>query len=262
MRGGEESISVKRSANVLVDKNHVHNTKHEGIDIKEGSRHVRVRNNYIHHVERQGLYADAWDSHTFDIRFENNVVHDSMMGLAACTESGGLLQDVWFVNNLIYDCKGPGMILAKWGHESMRHDIREVYFLNNTVVNCGNGGEKKDWGGGILLENDQATNVWVMNNLFSGSPQDQMRLKHFDLAPKNLTVKNNLVDGPSEKFGQGNVYAKPIFINPGAKQFQLAPKSPGIDKGTKTPWDGNTDASGNPRWNGRAIDVGAFESGG
>ncbi|HEY0865874.1 MAG TPA: right-handed parallel beta-helix repeat-containing protein [Fimbriimonas sp.] len=260
LRGGEESISVKRSADVTVRQCHVHDTMHEGIDVKEGSRHVRVLNNHVHHVERQGLYADAWDSHTYDIRFEGNRVHDCMMGLAACTESGGLLQDVWFVNNVIYDCKGPGMILAKWGHQEMRHDIRDVYFLNNTVVNCGNGGKDGVWGGSMLLENDQAENVWVMNNIFSGSPQDQMRVRHFDLAPKNMEVRNNLVGGPSERFGRGNLYTTPRFVDPARKDFRLHPESPGIDEGAKTPWGGTTDAAGTRRLQGKGIDIGAFET--
>jgi hypothetical protein len=138
-RGGEESVSIKRSENVTVERNHVHHTGHEGIDVKEGARHVRVRDNHLYDVERQALYADAWDKPTFDLRFENNVVHDCMFGAGACSETGGLLSDVWFVNNVIYDLKGPGLFVADWGRPGT-HPIKDLYFVNNTVVRCGPGG--------------------------------------------------------------------------------------------------------------------------
>jgi parallel beta-helix repeat protein len=46
-RGGEETISIKRSEYVEVNYNHIHHTGHEGIDVKEGARHVRVIGNNI-----------------------------------------------------------------------------------------------------------------------------------------------------------------------------------------------------------------------
>jgi len=257
--GGEESVSIKRSADVIFRDGHVHHTKHEGIDVKEGSKHVQVLNNHVHDVERQGLYADAWDSDTYDIRFDGNRVHDCMVGLVACTESGGLLRDVWFTNNLIYDCRGPGMLVAKWGNERMGHRIVNVYYLNNTVVNCGNGGQASNWGGGMLLENDQAENVVVMNNILSGSPQKQLQKDHLKLIPKGYTVANNLLDGPTEQFGTGNIVAAPNFVDPAKKDFRLAPNSKAINAGRPHPGIGAKDQSGKARIVGKSVDIGALE---
>ncbi|MBC7804858.1 MAG: right-handed parallel beta-helix repeat-containing protein, partial [Akkermansiaceae bacterium] len=193
-KGGEESVTVKRSAEVTVQNCHVHDTGHEGIDAKEGAKHVRVLNNHVHHTQAQGLYADAWDSDTFDIRFEGNRVHDCMAGAVVSTESGGHLHDVWYVNNLIYDCRGPGMIVSKWGDQKKTHRMENIYFLNNTVVNNGHGKDHPTWGGGMLMENDQATNVVVVNNILSKNPDGQLRITG-NLPPITYTAMNNLLDG-------------------------------------------------------------------
>jgi len=100
-RGGEESVSIKYGSDgVQVSNNHIHHTGHEGVDVKEGAKNVRVFGNLIEHVERQGLYADAWNRETFNIEFSGNIIHDCGFGMAACAETGGLLHDVSYVNNI------------------------------------------------------------------------------------------------------------------------------------------------------------------
>ncbi len=259
VRGGEESISIKRSVQVTLEDSEVHDTFHEGIDVKEGSKEVIVRRNRVHHVERQGLYADAWDADTGNIRFESNIVHDCMVGLVACTESGGLLHDVTFVGNVVYDCKGPGMMVAKWGGADSTHRIRNVAYLNNTVVNC-SGPSKSGgiWAGGMLMENDQAEGVTVVNNVLSGNGYAQLRVAN-GLPPKGVVAKGNLIDGPGENITEGNLVQKVRFVNAAAKDFRLAPGSPGIDAGLTVVGIGETDAAGKPRVQGRRIDIGAFE---
>lgn len=255
---GEESISVKRSQDVLVDGCHVHHTHHEGIDVKEGSKHVRVRNNHVHHVQRQALYADSWDSPTFDIRFESNVVHDCMFGLVAGAETGGLLSDVWFINNVVYDLRGPGMIVQDWGAQQWGHPMKDIYFINNTVYKTGAGGRNGDWGSCMVFENDQAENVVVMNNIFSASPQPQMRIAK-GKKPKSWTVQNNLIDGPTEDIGEKNLTGSPKFADPAAGDFRLQPGSPAIDAGVKEHAP-SVDAAGSARPAGRGVDLGAYEA--
>ncbi len=259
VRGGEESISIKRSVQVTLEDSEVHHTFHEGIDVKEGSKEVIVRRNHVHHVERQGLYADAWDADTGNIRFENNIVHDCMVGLVVCTESGGLLHDVTFVGNVVYDCRGPGMMVAKWGAAEFTHRIRNVAFLNNTVVNCA--GPSKSggiWAGGLLLENDQAEGVTVINNVLSGNGYAQLRVAN-GLPPKGVVARGNLIDGVGENMTKGNLVRKARFVNAAAKDFRLAPGSPGVDAGVSATGVGDTDAGGKPRVQGRRIDIGAYE---
>lgn len=258
--GGEESVSIKRSANVVFEDSIVHDTGHEGIDVKEGSRNVVVRRNRVCHVERQGLYADAWDADTGEIRFENNVIFDCLVGLVACTESGGLLHDVAFVGNVVYDCRGPGMMVAKWGSARMSHRIRNVSYLNNTVVNCGGPGKNGIWGGGMLMENDQAENVIIVNNVFSGNPFAQLRVT-LGLAPKRIIAHHNLIDGPGENLTHANVVAAAKFVDATAKDFRLAPGSPGLDAGALLAEVVGTDVAGKQRVHRAKVDIGAFRSG-
>lgn len=259
VRGGEESVSIKRSTDVIFEDSEVHDTFHEGIDVKEGAKHVIVRRNRVHHVERQGLYADAWDADTGYIRFENNIVHDCMVGLVACTESGGLLHDVDFVGNVIYDCRGPGMMVAKWGDERMTHRIHRVSYVNNTVVNCG--GPSKSggvWAGGMLMENDQAEDVTVVNNVLSGNGYAQLRVT-LNLPPKRMVVRGNLIDGVGENLTKSNLVRKARFEDTVKKDFRLAAGSPGVDAGVPVAKVGEKDAAGKPRVQGRRVDMGAYE---
>jgi hypothetical protein len=259
MRGGEESVSIKRCVDVIFEDSEVHDTMHEGIDVKEGAKHVTVRRNRVHHVERQGLYADAWDADTGYIRFENNVVHDCMVGLVACTETGGLLHDVAFVGNVVYDCKGPGMMLAKWGDQQMSHRIQRVAYVNNTVVNC-SGPSKSGgiWAGGMLMENDQAEDVTVANNVLSGNGYAQLRVT-LGLTPKRIVAKGNLIDGVGENLTTSNLVRKAQFEDAAGKDFRLKAGSPGVDSGVTMATAGAVDAAGKPRVQGRRIDIGAFE---
>ncbi len=258
-RGGEESVSIKRSAEVTFEDSDVHNTFHEGIDVKEGSRDVVVRRNRVSHVERQGLYADGWDADTGNIRFEHNVVFDCMVGLVACTEAGGLLHDVTFAGNVVYDCRGPGMMVAKWGSGSHNHRIQNVSYLNNTVVHCGGLLHGHSWAGGMLMENDQAENVVVVNNIFSDNGYAQFRVT-LGLPPKGIVEHNNLIDGPGENITEHNLKSAVKFVNAAQKDYRLAPGSPGIHAGALVPGLCETDAAGLPRTHNGRIDIGAFET--
>ncbi|MFO7956381.1 MAG: right-handed parallel beta-helix repeat-containing protein [Candidatus Brocadiia bacterium] len=250
--GAEECITVKiRSDRVEVRNNHIHHCEKEGIDIKEGARNVRVHGNRIHHVKRQGLYADAWDLETYNIEFFNNVVHDCGFGMAFCTENNGLLRDVRAYNNLIYNNGGPGIVVADWG-KGETHEIRDLHIVNNTVVN--NGATRK-WGGGMRFENPAAHNVVVRNNIFSRNWPGQMVI-HKDVADR--TVDHNLIHGETELEGDEAVRGAPQFVNAGEGDFRLQSNSPAIEAGSarNAPVE---DFDGNQRPRGTAVDIGAHE---
>ena len=267
-RGGEETISIKRSEYVEVNYNHIHHTGHEGIDVKEGARHVRVIGNNIHHVDRQGLYVDAWNQQTFDVRFINNVVHDCGFGFVMASEMGGLLKDIWFVNNLIYNNRGPGMGIPRWGEDGKSDDgktnvtpgpgyvsKRDLYFINNTIVNNGNPGSS--WGGGMYFETDIADNVVVKNNILSGNSGAPI-LSRDGKRPPNAIIMNNLLfgKGNTDQPGVGNVTGDPLFVDAAKGDFRLRAGSPAINAGAS----GNVpvrDKAG--RLRDARPDIGAFE---
>ena len=225
--GGEESISVKRSQDVEIDDCHIHDTGHEGIDVKEGSKHVRIIGNHIHGTQAQGLYAEAWDSPTFDIRFENNIVHDCMFGMAAGSECGGELSDVWFVNNLVYNNSGPGMIAADWGDERFTHPVKDVHFLNNTVV--GNFRKTGGWDGGMVFENTEVEDIEVAYNILADNGEANMRITQ-EKRPASWNIHDNLFFGPGEPMGQNALVADPEFIDAAINNFKLKAESPAMER--------------------------------
>ena len=208
---------------VQVCHNHIHHTGHEGIDVKEGSRHVRVYGNHLHHVERQALYADAWNRETYDIEFFDNVVHNCMFGLAMCAESSGLLRDVRAYNNVIYDCVGPGLVVADWGGRQHTHEIRHVSFEHNTIHKCGS-----KWGGGMLIENTEADGVAVRYNIFSATGPPYILINRM---PKTLIVDRNLGYGSKGFLGENAVEGDPLFVNPAEGDFRLRLGSPALTGG-------------------------------
>lgn len=253
-RGGEETITVKLfSERIEVRNNHIHHTGHEGVDVKEGARNVRVHGNRIHHVERQGLYADAWNQPTFDIEFYDNVVHDCGFGVAAASETGGLLSDVSYYNNVIYSNAGPGMIITDYNAPGS-HPMDRVSFINNTVVNNGlRGGER--WGGGIFLDAAEARNVVVRNNILSGNGPLQILVTK---QPLSAVVESNLFDGPATQKGASFVEARPLFVDADRGDVHLAQGSPAIGAGTAT-GSPAADADGVPRPPGVPCDIGAYQ---
>jgi hypothetical protein len=240
-RGGEETISIKRSEYIEVNYNHVHHTGHEGIDVKDGARHVRVVGNHVHHVDRQGLYADSWDKPTYDIRFFNNVVHDCGFGFIMSGEMGGQLNDVWFCNNLVYNNRGPGMGVMKWGEDGAGElnvtpanrpiTKKNLYFINNTIVNNGNAAGSS-WGGGMRFESNKVDNLVVKNNILSGNSGAPL-LTIDGLRPPNAIIMNNLLfgEGNTNQPGEGNVVGDPLFVDATNGDFRLKRHSPAINAG-------------------------------
>lgn len=76
---------------------------------------------------------------------------------------------------------------------------------------------------------------------------------------------NNLVHGnersyPATAVGRdGNIAADPLFANAAGGDYRLQPGSPAIDAGNNTAAFSAVDMDGNPRFQGRAVDIGAYE---
>jgi hypothetical protein len=73
---------------------------------------------------------------------------------------------------------------------------------------------------------------------------------------------SNLVTQAGAVTGGANQSANPLFVNPTigpAENFRLSPGSPAIDAGVVDAFTGPTDLDGNPRVQGAAVDLGAYE---
>ena len=135
--GPQECISVARTDVFEVTGNHVHHggpgtTGGEGIDVKFGSNTGIIANNHVHHMNRQGIYVDAWTEHTYDIKVFNNVSHDNnnQDGFDCCSEQGGLLENIMFYNNVAYNNAANGFRFAGWGNGPMKN----ISVINNTLL--------------------------------------------------------------------------------------------------------------------------------
>lgn len=263
----QENITVAQSDNFEVCSNHVHHggpgtRGGEGIDTKHSNTGT-VHNNIVHHLNRLGIYVDAWDTHTFNIRVYSNTVYENKSwGICLAAENGGLLENIHVYNNIAYGnyAIGIGVEGEDWG-ENAPHPMKDIYIYNNT--SAFNGGKTSDWGVGIHIENHNADNVVIYNNIAAFNSSSQIEVES---APSNLSIKYNLigyryVDGGIFDWGTTDganaVISDPLFVSADNKDFHLTENSPAIAHGLNQDYP-ELDYDGTLRNDG-AVDIGAFE---
>ena len=89
----------------------------------------------------------------------------------------------------MHRCKCQLYLLPCDGGVAVR-PVSDVMFINNTVYGNGN----SEWGGGIYLENPDAENIIVCNNIFSQNELFQIA-HEINLVKQNITIDYNLIDG-------------------------------------------------------------------
>lgn len=262
--GYQENITMASSYAFEVRDNHVHHggpgtNGGEGIDVKH-SFNGKVYRNHVHHLQRVGIYIDAWDQHTHDIQVYQNIVHDvDADGFALSSEMGGLLENIFLYNNLA--CKNDyGINITSYG-DSDTHPMRNIWVINNTVAGNGLG----RWGGGILVDNDEVENVVIVNNIVSDNLSFQI-VVYPEVPAAQVRVDYNLINGfrgleDGETRGTNYVEGNPRFVNPAAANYRLQADSPAINAGDNASVLVGvvTDMDGNPRIVGGMVDMGAYE---
>jgi len=262
--GEQECITVAGTNIFEVKNNHVYNGgpgTHggEGIDAKDGSYDGAIHDNNVHNLNgRLGIYVDAWDKHTYDIEVFSNIVHDieGADGFTISSEAGCLLEDVTIYNNIAYNNGLSGLTFSSCCEDlAAKHPVKDVKVINNTFYNNGSG----TWGGGVSLENPDAQNIVIRNNILSQNLIFQIQV---EVPVQNLTVEYNLIDGyrgySYEIYGRNYVVGDPMFVNPSESDFHLLGNSPAIDRGSPIDAPIN-DFDGNTRPQGSGYDIGAYE---
>lgn len=259
--GGEECISIVGSYRVVVEYNEVHHNGAgseggEGIDVKEGSHDVLVAHNEVHHLNnRIGIYTDPWDTHTYNIMFDGNSVHDcANFGMAIASEMGGLIERVTFMNNLIYHNLDGGMAVGGWTAEGKTvpsNPIRHIMIINNTIYDNRNSD-------GLYIANPDVIDIKVYNNIIGRNDDSQIYIENTPLS--EIKLHSNLVEGTTGQYGEVNqIVANPQFVDTAHGNFHLQLNSPAIDKGIASTiavhdYD-NIARPNNKKW-----DIGAYEN--
>ncbi|MBN2388589.1 MAG: right-handed parallel beta-helix repeat-containing protein [Anaerolineales bacterium] len=251
-----ESISIGGSTAFEVRYNHVHDSQKEGIAIKDDSSNGLVYGNEVWSVHSVGIYIDGWDKSTHDVAVFANLVHDIQgNGFALASEQGGLLENIYVYNNIAYDNQWTGLHVTTCCSDS--HPMRNLQILNNTFVENG----RDPWGGGILLENPQAVEVLIRNNLCSQNLSFQIAVST-SVPAANFIVDHNLIDGyrngQDEIRGMDFIEADPLFRDRIGRDFHLLAGSPALNHGVSDQAPA-TDFDGQPRPQGAGLDIGADE---
>ena len=263
----QECLTVASTDVFEVKNNEVFDCQEEGIDVKDNASNGQVYNNHVHDVQAIGIYVDAWDRHTHDIAvFQNRIHHVSTSnGIALASEMGGLLENIAIYNNLVYQNHYVGLDVSvnDSGSPDGRHPMRNLVIINNTFYDNG----RDAWGGGVLVDNPDAENVVIRNNICSQNFYFQILVNPV-VPAQALTVDHNLIDGyqgtEGEIYGDVPVTGAPRFVNPSGGDFHLWADSPAIDAGSAVdapaddfdgrarPRDGDDDGV-------VAYDIGAYE---
>jgi hypothetical protein len=259
--GYQESLSVAVTDNFEVKNNILRGGgDKEGICVKDGSKNGRVHGNEVYGTPKIGIYIDAWDKPTRDIWVYQNIVHGitNSAGIATASEMGGLLQNVWINNNVVYGNKFYGILISRNGDEGGPHPAKDIRVINNTMY--GNGDE---WGGCIAMDNPEASGVVIRNNICAESRSFELSVSN-DVPTGAVTVENNLIHAykgdleDGEVKGNSVIEGDPLFADVSGHDFRLKSGSPAIDRGSSVDAP-KSDYDGRSRPQGSAVDIGAFE---
>ncbi len=263
--GEQECITIANSYNCDIFNNNVHHNGPgteggEGIDVKAGSHDINVYKNEVHHLNnRLGIYADAWDLHTYNINiYQNTIHHCSETGLAVASENGGLIENVTIYNNVIYLNQYGGIELGSWSDVGFtgQKPIEHIKIINNTCYK--NGGYNNGWGYGVVIDNPDAKDILIRNNICSENSAQiaVQQIGNQAIIDHNLFFGNNTAEGTL--YGSDSIIGNPLFRDSNANDFHLLDNSPAIDAGSSI--DAPTiDFDNTNRPYGGSYDIGAYE---
>ena len=263
--GREECITFSNSHNCEILKNHVHDNGSgenggEGIDTKEGSHDIKVYQNLVHNLhQRIGIYADAWNKHTYNIDIFQNVVHHcGNNGFNVQSEMGGLIENVNIYNNISYYNKWDGIVVGSVVADTTVKvtPVKNIKIINNTTYK--NGFYEGGWAFGILINNPDAENIIVRNNICSENSAQLgvQQIKSGGQIDHNLIYGKNTASGAVT--GTDYIADDPKFVDKISYDFHLQSTSPAIDNGSSTDAP-DKDYDDNNRPFGNNVDIGCYE---
>ncbi len=275
----------------------VHDNDNIGIDgigwektapSNDQARNGIIRGNLVFNINSKGNPAYGADSSAGgiyvdggrDILIERNHVYNADYGIEiGCEHKGKTASGMIVRDNIVHHCTTTG--LGFGGYDLKRGTTINCQILNNTFFH---NDTSNSFTGEVTIA--VTKNNVFKNNILVASSQNVLITNPFAKAKSvgnvfdyNLYFCPGGADGAtlnwnkkdynsfssylkSTKQDAHSKFADPLFVSTGAlPDLRLQANSPGIDSGdpSLSPGANETDFAGNPRKNGAAIDVGAYE---
>jgi predicted outer membrane repeat protein len=186
-----------------------------------------------------GNSAEGGNGGGIDNTYDSHPIVTSCVFEGNSARYGGAMLSGWGSNPLITDCLFAENS-AQWGG-----GMFNVQTSTRPVTNCTFWGNLADSSGGAIYSDD--CDMAVTNSIVWGNVPDSIR--------GSAVVTYSAVDGGWA--GVGNVAADPLLV--GGGNYRLQTGSPCLDAGNNTAVSSSIDLDGDPRIQGAAVDMGAFE---
>lgn len=211
-------------------------------------------------------FHDSGGPNEFDIVVHDNVIHGTVcdgLNFATVDPSRGAIVAY---NNVIYDVgRGPDPADGSSDYACIyvanitnagSPGSGNVALYNNTLYDCGARGGGAS--GAIAVDSGGPVGVKMDDNLIEALSGGSYVSGDTGSTPA-IGGSNNLLDGAgaAPPYLTGSVSGAPLFANAAGGDFHLTAQSPAVDHGTTTA--APTDLDGNPRPQGAAFDIGAYE---
>ncbi|MEH6944971.1 right-handed parallel beta-helix repeat-containing protein [Bacillus sp. JJ722] len=231
---GHEGISINNVNGFEVKDCRVIDCFKEAIDAKDGSRNGSIHGCFVSGGVRCGIYIDAFSKKSYNIDvYENTVTIPNGVGFSTGAESGGVLKDITFQNNIVYDSL-RGFNIASHNNESNKpYKIQRITIQNNTVFNVTYTG---------VFITATVEDVVIDNNILHPSANSAplgIHVFNFTLTDKKeLKVKNNIFkattkNNPNLLFGDDYITVRdtdslmvdPFGTRSGSRDFRVVASS-------------------------------------
>jgi len=239
---GQEGISLDNVENFEVKNCTVLEPRKEGIDAKNGCRNGSIHGCTVKKTTTTsyggpGFYIDAFSRHQFNIElYENTAVMPEGAGFSTGCESHGILENILFRNNVVYDSL-RGYNIASNG--TAPYTIKDITIRNNVAFNSGFSG---------VYIPSAVTNALIENNiLYPGASYTSSGVFIYDLGVTDINqvrIRNNFfraVNLVNPNIPPGTNYLSNsnydlVMVDPtgtltGTRDFHLAASSAAIAAG-------------------------------
>ncbi len=266
----QSPIGIKQSSDVIISENHLYN-------------------NHAIQTNAAGQAGVVFQYGSDNLWIINNHIHNSNAGISSGSNSGGVGQEQYIINNLIYNIHtavdyvynpesawSPAAVMLAGGINR--------YVVNNTIydvdagINCPSGSGLLHITGNIISNVSKANHIFiefystansstVYNNLFYQNTND-IKIRWGNNTLLNLETFENTYPSTSDE----NINLNPLFTDVFNNNFQLQSipiPSPAIDSGIESDIyqtfynlygiDMKVDNNGNLRSQGLEWDIGAYE---